>query len=80
MIPGVNDSEEEMENIRRLLTPYRLSVVELLPYHRMGEHKYAALNRQATAFEVPSSEKMDRLKRIFEQKATGGICGFFTNT
>ena len=66
VIAGVNDSVEEMEGIRRFLdacgAPER---VELLPYHGMGEHKYAAIGKQAPSFGAPSTESMERLRRVF---------------
>jgi len=39
---------------------------EFLPYHALGEHKYAALGRTAERFSVPPEEKMDQLKQILE--------------
>jgi len=37
----------------------------LLPYHAMGEHKYAAIGKKVKMFSVPSEEKMKHLKNIF---------------
>lgn len=66
IIPGVNDTEEEMKEIKAFLHRHGAPVgVELLPYHAMGEHKYAALGKEATAFTVPSEEKMRTLRKIF---------------
>ena len=66
IIPSVNDSEEEMLNIKSFLSSYGVpEKIELLPYHAMGEHKYAAIGKQAQSFSVPSEEKMMRLKKIF---------------
>jgi pyruvate-formate lyase-activating enzyme len=39
--------------------------IELLPYHAMGEHKYAALGRNVQIFSTPSKEKMSQLRKIF---------------
>ena len=66
VIPTVNDSVEQMKSIRHFLTPYKLPAVELLPYHKMGEHKYRALGMKATPFPVPSKEKMEELNEIFK--------------
>ncbi len=67
IIPRVNDSEDEMQAIKQFLDscgkPER---VELLPYHAMGEHKYAALGKNGQTFSVPSEEVMSKLNRIFE--------------
>ena len=66
VIPSVNDSEAEMEAIAAFLrSAGNPQGVELLPYHRMGEHKYTALGKEAALFEVPSEEKMTALRKIF---------------
>ena len=66
IIPTVNDSEEEMLNIKNFIiscgSPEK---IVLLPYHAMGEHKYAAIGKQAQTFSVPSKEKISQLKRVF---------------
>ena len=66
IIPNVNDSEAEILNIKEFLnlcgSPEK---IELLPYHAMGEHKYAAIGKEAQIFSTPSEEKMMRLKKIF---------------
>lgn len=66
VIPGVNDSTEEMQQIKQFLLPYHPQKIELLPYHRMGEHKYRMLNLPLTSFDVPSEEKISGLKQVFE--------------
>lgn len=64
VIPGINDSMEEMMRIRDFLWqngyPER---VELLPYHRMGEGKMAALRRAVHQFSVPDPSRMEMLRR-----------------
>jgi pyruvate formate lyase activating enzyme len=65
-IPTVNDSEDEMKAIRAFLDACgKPEKIELLPYHAMGEHKYAAIGKEAQFFSTPSEEKMMRLKKIF---------------
>ena len=66
VIPGVNDSPEEMERIRTFLDGCgKPEKVELLPYHPMGEHKYSALGIPAQRFAQPAEEQMTRLRGIF---------------
>ena len=66
IIPTVNDSEEEMRNIKEFLVSCGYpEKVELLPYHVLGEHKYAATGRQVQPFSVPDKEKMMLLKNVF---------------
>ena len=66
IIPTVNDTEEELQSIKKYLfscgTPEK---IELLPYHAMGEHKYAALGKEVHPFSAPCKEKMRRLENIF---------------
>ena len=65
VIPTVNASMEEMKRIQRFLAPYQPVAVELLPYHKMGEHKYTALGRRMTPFHVPSKEMMEQFNEVF---------------
>ena len=66
IIPTVNDSRNELQHIKAFLHSHKYPErVELLPYHAMGEHKYAAMGRIAQTFSVPSEEKMRELKKIF---------------
>lgn len=66
IIPTVNDTVEEMQAIKNIFDargkPER---IELLPYHAMGEHKYAALGKDTRIFPVPSKETMEQLKNVF---------------
>ena len=66
IIPTVNDTEEEMQQISALLEAHKnYERVELLPYHAMGQHKYSALGMHARQFDVPDSNAMELLKSIF---------------
>ena len=66
IISGVNDTEEEMQGIKSFLDAHgKPERVELLPYHAMGEHKYAAQGKKTPIFSVPSEEKMKQLKNVF---------------
>lgn len=66
VIPGVNDTEEEMLSVKTFLsqasTPEK---IELLPYHAMGENKYRAIGKEPQIFYTPSTEKMNQLNSIF---------------
>jgi len=64
VIPGVNDSREEIESIRDFLAELPNVVrYELLPYHPLGESKRRALGREVTEFSVPDRGRMEELKR-----------------
>lgn len=64
LIPGFNDSDDELGRIGAFLAEIRVKRIDVLPYHRMGEHKYAALGRPAECFDVPSAELLEKAKRI----------------
>ena len=64
VIGGFNDSEEELSRMADFLRPLRLAAVEPLPYHKMGEGKYAALGLVPEIFTVPSEEKMARARAL----------------
>ena len=67
IITGVNCTSDEMTKIRELLKQSGYpEKVELLPYHAMGEHKYAALGKETPIFSAPSEEKLKELRKIFE--------------
>lgn len=63
IVPGVNDTLEEMRALRAFLLscgyPER---VELLPYHSMGEAKSRALGRETHAFTPPDPAHLDALR------------------
>lgn len=64
VIGGVNDTEEEITAIRKLLQDLGgVEQVELLPYHGLGEHKYAALGQNVEFFSVPDKKTMALLEQ-----------------
>ena len=70
VIPGVNDSEEEMRKIGEFCKGLkRLDHVQLLPYHRLGTETYKKLGRPYPLEGVcaPTSEEMERCHRIVRQ-------------
>lgn len=65
VIPGINDSVTEAKKIRDFLKDYMPSKIELLPYHKTGEHKYTELSITPPAFDVPDKNTLTELKKIF---------------
>jgi pyruvate formate lyase activating enzyme len=74
VIPGVNDSEENMKAIARFCNDISINEINLLPYHRFGESKYAMLDRRYDLGDLrrPEDTEFQRLAGIFE--AAGLIC------
>lgn len=65
VIPTVNTSEAEMTAISRFLKEHGLAErAELLPYHKMGEHKYDNLGRSREVFQVPDEAVMNRFRAM----------------
>ncbi len=69
IIPTINDTEEELQGIKEyIFSCGKPAKFELLPYHAMGEHKYAALGMKVQTFSAPTSEKIENLKTIIKEK------------
>lgn len=63
IIPGINDTKEEISHIRDFLCTLRhVTGYELLPYHPLGVPKQAALGLPETRFEIPAKTEMEELK------------------
>lgn len=72
IIPGVNDSEEELRLIGKFCTSLkRLDHIQLLPYHKLGTATYEKLGRpyELAATPTPTEEHMARCREIV------GNCG-----
>ena len=70
IIPGVNDSEEEIENICRILKPYADTLsYELLGFHTLGFPKYDSLGmeNELKDSEQLSAEQLKTLKNILSK-------------
>lgn len=66
LIADLNDSTEEAKRYANFLEPLNgITQIELLPYHRFGEAKYAPLGRKVTCFNAPSAEHLQRLADIY---------------
>ncbi len=70
LLPGINDTEKEL----RLLTSYLKSLpvrpkVELIPYHRLGAHKWKALGKiyPLENLKPPTSRQKQRVIKFLRQ-------------
>lgn len=69
IIPTINDSKEEIENIRDFIKGFKnIMDYELLPYHPLGVTKQKALGVKETRFLVPEKSVMEVLKSYADIK------------
>lgn len=68
IIPNINDNEEYIKDLKKLLTNYKYDKVELLSYHRMGIKKYEDLNIPYKLSETPNMDqnKVKKLQESFD--------------
>jgi len=69
IVPGFTDNQKEIENINLLKAKYdNISKVELLPFHKMGEYKWAelGLNYELEETNEPESSLMDSLNTLLD--------------
>jgi pyruvate formate lyase activating enzyme len=70
VMPGLNDSKENIRNVAKFVSQLPGNhKIELLPYHKLGSHKYEALGRayKLSNLESPSDEDMYMLKELIEK-------------
>ena len=69
LIPGYNDSDENMTAIAKTVTELAgVNSVHIMPYHRYGENKYRMIDKeyQLDHVESPTEEELNKAKRIIE--------------
>lgn len=69
-VPGFNDDLVELRKIAELVAKLRsVTLVNLLPFHRSGLHKYERLGQVhgLHGVEVPSEEAMERAAAVFRE-------------
>jgi pyruvate formate lyase activating enzyme len=68
LIPGVNDDDANVRGMGALLASFRLTRVDVLPYHRAGLAKYHRLHRPYALVdaEPPSPARVAHVVRLLE--------------
>lgn len=59
IVPGFNDNEEYLKELKQFLKPYQIEKIEFLPYTTMGVKKYDKLNLK---YRLKDLEPMDKNK------------------
>lgn len=70
LVPGYSDFEEDIRSLGESLGKYRnIQRVEILPYHRLGVHKYEAMGWDYQLKEVKenSPEQLEQAEKIFKE-------------
>ncbi len=80
IIPNFNDDEKNIEETAKYIKSLGLEVINILPFHRLGESKYRQLG-QVYEFEncsSPTAEQMEYLKNIIEKEGLLCYVGYDT--
>jgi len=74
IIPGQNDDEENIRATARFVRDVELEVINILPFHRLGESKYRQLGRKYEFAEQkpPTEKRMGEIKGLIQDH--GLIC------
>ncbi|NVK94869.1 MULTISPECIES: pyruvate formate-lyase-activating protein [Bacteroides] len=76
LVPGYSDSEEDIRLLGESLAKYQqIQRVEILPYHRLGVHKYEAMGWEYKLKEVKenSPEQLARAEKVFKEYFTNVV-------
>lgn len=77
VIPGFNDSEEDIRKISSFAKSIGAKAHHLLPYHRLGSDKYRGLGRNYSMKDTlpPTRERMEYLLAVVEECGIRGQIG-----
>lgn len=65
LIPGINDSDEHLEGIKKLIQIYpELLAVEIMPYHNMGKDKASRVGIEYKLSQIQSADESDKQRWI----------------
>lgn len=72
VIPGFNDSPEEIQKIARLVKSLDIKVLHMLPYHRYGQSKYRLMGRKYV-FQGPQQVVAERMLALQDTASREGL-------
>lgn len=72
VIPGFNDSPEEIQKIARLVNRLGITELHLLPYHRYGQSKYKLMGCKYI-FQGPQQVEAERMLALQETASREGL-------
>ena len=68
VIPGVNDTEEEMNGLAGIIQKsVNIEAVNLIPFHQLSGSKYESLglDYRAAGIKPPTQEGLDKISAVF---------------
>ena len=70
VIPGLTDTEENIESLAEFLSEFNNIKIDLLAYHKIGSDKYRRLGMEYHMKDVeqPDKNHMERIKEFFSSK------------
>jgi pyruvate formate lyase activating enzyme len=71
LVPGLTDDMASIEGLAEFLSGFSMvERVEILPFHKMGEHKWEALGLDYTLKNTlpPTPEAMEKVKKCFSAR------------
>jgi pyruvate formate lyase activating enzyme len=68
-IEGINDDDDNIQRLQRLMRESNVKTIVFLPYHRLGEHKYKQLGKTYN-FDAkpPTKKRMEEVCQSFEEQ------------
>lgn len=70
LVPGISDAEEDIRALGKSLSKYsNIDRVEILPYHRLGVHKYEAMGLEYALKEIKENtpKQLEYARALFEE-------------
>lgn len=67
-VPGLSDAPENIEGLAKYISPMKnIELVEVLPFHKFGEHKWEAMGLpyQLSNTPEPTKEQTESVREIF---------------
>jgi len=70
VVPDINDGADSIENLIEIIGSLKnghISMINLLPYHKIGSSKYLKFNRpnRMEGFKQPDEARMNEIKKLF---------------
>ncbi len=80
LIPGFNDSKENLEKIAALILKTKWREINILPLHHLCREKYASLGKEyrGGSYPVPSPKELQAAKEVFDSHRVSCYIGHET--